>query len=211
MQTGKSKALLILGILAIGLFGVAVYMAKSRDEARFASVSYEYDCQQPCWQGIEVGTTKQSTVRRILDDRNIVFKVVAGPAGEENGVYEWNERFGAARVPVAVAFSAGVVQQISVVTELCISHLIATFGIPSVVKQSGDYSYLLYPDQSTVFSVHHSVDSKHASVLFLVSKTIYENFVELRVSHEWDEVASNFQASCSANDEPAETLLPEYQ
>jgi hypothetical protein len=165
------------------------------------------ECSSACWLGIEPGVTSRETAQNILRDANIIFVDVPLPEPEKNAIYDFSQDK-AQSAKGAIAISGDTVSQITLVLDVCISRIIADYGTPAEIQESGSYVSLLYPESGLVFNVSPN-DPKRVVSIFLTSPAVFGlNFSGESLENDWEVYKDRFSGECS--DDLASSVLAEY-
>jgi hypothetical protein len=192
------RRLALLAILAGGLF---LYIFVSR--GRFLAVPNTIhgllsrgDCDRACWLGIKPGDTDQATVKAIFLNEGIAYFELSLPE-PENGAYQFSLS-GRQNVLGMVSFTNGIVNQVLLPLDVCVSRAVEEYGEPAGVQESDNYFYLFYPNDGIVFSVNGDIDTTRISVAYLL-RDVVPGFTQKPLSYNWNDFKDKFAGQCDGS------------
>jgi hypothetical protein len=190
------KGLLVLLVLVASVLVARLLIGANREVAptSLRNLLNPEGCIKACWRGIRPGITDQQTVQTILEREAIEYVDLPLPAPEMNAVYDFSQ--GEEVEPSGfVSVSGGIVNQLALSIDVCVSRVVEEYGEPAGVEESDFYFYLFYPDDGIVFSINGGVDMTRASVAYLVEDVV-PGFTEVPLTYNWEAFKNEFEGQC---------------
>ena len=146
-------------------------------------------CETPsCWLGIEPGITTQAEVRRILAEIGVEYTV--NPAsyppvgfGEENGIYnflpseDWPYIYTEGHYLAWIHFVDGIAGLTQIPVEISLQQVLAEYGAPEHVMDTGNIALLVYPVERMAFGVPFADSDTVIGVAIGTEKTVRDFFL----------------------------------
>jgi hypothetical protein len=191
------KALLnVLYVLAVLLIALIVLNTQRKNIFQSNQLLSSETCTRACWEDIEPGVTTQSTVREMLSDKGIEYSVsTSGGVFDDGGIYTWPLESTSSEEDVSVFFTDGVVVQIILPMNMCLSRVINDIGIPDEATTANGIVSLVYFDKGLSFG--GDFNTLKTSIVFLFDKTIRENFKLGTLKQDWDQIAELISSPCA--------------
>ncbi len=198
-----------IALLAL-LVGVATLLAVRRIGSLhpLKEILSAPECSRSCWWGIEPDVTQYGTVLNILIDADIQdVNNAVGAYGTLSGIVEWMPDNDQAvdnhneKAYVTVVISKGIVTQINLPLDLCVSTVIGAYGQPTKAEENFSLgaSRLIYSNEKLGF-LSDVDDPRRISYVFIISSVDFDEWLETNPNmRNWEDVSHLFAGECHDN------------
>lgn len=141
-------------------------------------------CKRACWEGIEPGVATLVTLKQHWRLNNSLPDVESGVGKPDinNAVLTWlvsDYPLAPTEItplPITATTWKGIVIQLIVPVEICVSQIITEIGMPSQIGLSYDTYYLMYEQSGLVFQIALNSSPHQLVLVFLVSEMSFPSW-----------------------------------